>query len=140
MRTPRGTAIPAHMQQDQLRDQITELGGDIVRARQSLADAEQDKPDGPQAESDAYYKEVFDHLSVCMFFVDITSEGRFRYVRFNPAEEAALGLTTEQVAGKFVEEVFAPDLAEKLSKNYRRCVEEGRTITYDDELNLPTGS
>src|SRR5262249_27097713 len=146
MNTPRGTPIPPHMPQDQLRDQIAELGGDLARVRQSLVDAEQGRTNVLQADSNVSdqevfdYKEVFDHLSVCMFFVDVTPEGRFRYVRLNPAEEAGLGLTTEQVAGKFVEEVFAPDLAEKLSRNYRRCVEEGRTITYDDELNLPTGS
>jgi PAS domain S-box-containing protein len=140
MNATRGTAIPPHTQEDQLRDQVAELEGDLARVRQSLADAEQEKTSSPQPASDNYYKEVFDHLSVCMFFVDVTPEGRFRYVRFNPAEEAALGLTTEQVAGKFVEEVFAPDLTQKLVRNYRRCVEEGRAITYDDELNLPTGS
>jgi len=146
MSTPRGTSIPPHTPQDQLRGQIARLEGDLDRVRQSLAETETGKIKGSEAGSYAEYqevfdyKEVFDHLSVCMFFVDVTPEGRFRYVRFNPAEEAALGLTTEQVAGKYVEEVFDRDLAEKLSRNYRRCIEEGRTITYDDELNLPTGS
>jgi PAS domain S-box-containing protein len=116
------------------------MGEDLARVRQSLAAAEQRQTNGPQSANDNYYKEVFDHLSVCMFFIDVTPDGRFQYVRFNPAEEQALGLTTEQVAGKFVEEVFEPDLAQKLAKNYRRCVEEGRPITYDDVLNLPAGS
>ena len=74
-----------------------------------------------------------------MFFIDVTPDGRFRYAGFNPAEEEALGLSTEQVTGKFVEEVFAPDLAQKLTRNYRLCLEAGKPITYDDELNLPAG-
>jgi len=88
---------------------------------------------------DQHDKYVFDHLSVCMFFVDVTRDGRFRYAGFNPAEEKAIGLSSQQVKGKFVEEVFDPDLARKLVKNYRRCLEAGTPISYNDELNLPGG-
>jgi PAS domain S-box-containing protein len=90
-------------------------------------------------ENDLQHKEVFDNISVCLFLVDVTPGGRFRYAAFNPAEEEAVGLTNEQIAGKFVEEVFDRDLARKLSDNYRRCVAAGRAIKYDDELNLPGG-
>jgi PAS domain S-box-containing protein len=74
-----------------------------------------------------------------MFFVDVTPEGRFRYAGFNPAEEKAIGLSSQHVMGKFVEEVFDPDLARKLIKNYRRCLEAGTPISYNDDLNLPGG-
>ena len=74
-----------------------------------------------------------------MFLVDVTPDGRFRYVSFNPAEEKAVGLTTADVAGKFVEEVFGEELTQKLVGNYRRCAEVGIPIAYDDELNLPGG-
>ncbi len=84
-------------------------------------------------------KYLFDHLSVCMFFVDVTRDGRFRYAGFNPAEEKAVGLTSQQVMGKLVEEVFEPDLARKLVERYQRCVDAGTPISYDDELNLPSG-
>jgi len=94
-----------------------------------------DRPSG----RDQHDKYVFDHLSVCMFFVDVTRDGRFRYAGFNPAEEKAIGLSSQQVKGKFVEEVFDPDLARKLVKNYRRCLEAGTPISYNDELNLPGG-
>jgi PAS domain S-box-containing protein len=90
-------------------------------------------------ESELQYKEVFDNISVCMFLIDVTSDGRFRIAGFNPAEERAVGLTTAEVSGKFVEEVFAEELAEKVSANYRRCLGAGAPINYDDELNLPNG-
>ncbi len=88
---------------------------------------------------DQHDKYLFDHLSVCMFFVDVTRDGRFRYAGFNPAEEKAVGLTSQQVMGKLVEEVFEPDLARKLVERYQRCVDAGTPISYDDELNLPSG-
>ena len=90
-------------------------------------------------ESDLQYEEVFDNLSVCMFLLDVTAEGRFKLARFNPAEEKAIGLSNAEVSGKFIEEVFAEELARKVTANYRRCLEVGAPIEYDDELNLPAG-
>src|SRR5262249_17843614 len=124
---------------DRLRSQITGLEQQLARLRHSLAESEQRNANGPQPVNDQYYKEVFDHLSVCMFFVDVCPDGCFRYAGFNPAEEKVTGLSSEQVTGKLVEEVFEPELAQKLCRNYRRCVETGKPITYDDELNLPAG-
>jgi PAS domain S-box-containing protein len=135
--TPRG--IPTPNERNRQRDYIAGLEEEIARLRQSLAEAEQRSANDLRPGGDNYYKEVFDHLSVCMFFIDVTPDGRFRYAGFNPAEEEALGLSTEQVTGKFVEEVFAEDLAQKLTRNYRLCVEAGKPITYDDELDLPAG-
>jgi two-component system cell cycle sensor histidine kinase/response regulator CckA len=71
--------------------------------------------------------------------VDVTSDGRFKFAGFNPAEEQAVGLTNAEVSGKFVEEVFPAALSKKLTENYRRCLEAGVPINYDDELNLPAG-
>jgi PAS domain S-box-containing protein len=90
-------------------------------------------------ESDPLYKQVFENISACMFLVDVTSDGRFKYAGFNAAEEKAVGLNNAEVRGKFVEEVFAADLAKKLNANYRRCLEAGVPINYDDELDLPSG-
>jgi PAS domain S-box-containing protein len=74
-----------------------------------------------------------------MFLVDVTSDGRFKYAGFNPAEEKVVGVSSAEVSGRFVEDVFAEDLAKKLTASYRRCVEAGTPIHYDDELSLPSG-
>ena len=71
--------------------------------------------------------------------MDVTSDGRFKFTGFNPSEEKAVGLSSAEVSGRFVEEVFAADLAQKLIANYRRCLEAGAPIDYEDELNLPGG-
>jgi PAS domain S-box-containing protein len=134
---PRG--IPVNEEHDRLRGHIAGLEAQIKRLRQNLAEAEERSSSDPHSAGDSYYKEVFDHLSVCMFFIDVTPDGRFRYAGFNPAEEAALGLSSEWVTGKYVEEVFESDLAQKLIRNYRLCLEAERPITYDDELNLQAG-
>jgi PAS domain S-box-containing protein len=139
MGTPSGVELPLHEENQRLRKRISRLEGEVTRLHRSIEEAERHLSSGPQPESELQHKEVFDHISVCMFLVDVTSDGRFRYAGFNAAEEKALGLSTAEVSGKFVEEVFAEGLAGKLTGNYRRCMEAGTTITYDDELDLPGG-
>jgi PAS domain S-box-containing protein len=109
----------------------------LVGAMQDLTDRRQAA--AALAEIDLHYKFVFESISVCLFLIDATHDGRFRYVAFNPAEEQVVGLSNSQIAGRFVEDVFEPALAAKLTANYRDCVAAGRAIQYDDELHLPAG-
>jgi PAS domain S-box-containing protein len=135
------TVAKLHLEEEnlQLKDRISRLEEEIAELRGSLEDARRERRSEPEAQGDLYSKEVFDHISVCMFLVDVLPNGRFRYAGFNPAEEKAVGLTSAEVTGKYVEDVFAPDLARKLSENYRHCIEIGAPITYDDELDMPGG-
>jgi PAS domain S-box-containing protein len=114
------------------------LEEEVVHLRGSLEDAKP-QTSGAPAGSEFQAREIFDHISVGMFLLDVTPDGRFRFAGLNPAEEKAVGISSAEVAGKFVEEVFAGDLAQKLIGNYRRCIEAGTPITYDDELDVPAG-
>jgi PAS domain S-box-containing protein len=90
-------------------------------------------------ESELRYKEIFDNFSECIFVLDVTSDGRFKFAGLNPAEERATGLSSTEVSGKFIEDVFAEDVAKRVISHYSRCLEMGTLIKYDDELNLPVG-
>jgi len=137
MNTPNLGDFPLEDETQRLRARIAELEGEITSIRGS------EDPDRRNSEalyqSEVQYKDIFDNISICMFLVDVTSDGRFKFAGFNPAEEQAVGLTNAEVSGKFVEEVFPEDLSKKLTANYRRCLEAGAPINYDDELNLPAG-
>ena len=109
----------------------------VIGAMQDLT--ERRRAEAALRESDLQYKEVFDNISVCMFLIDVTREGRFRFAGFNRAEEEAIGFSNAEVSGRFVEDVFGEELANKLTADYRRCLEGGRPIKYDSELNLPRG-
>ena len=95
--------------------------------------------DYPILESTLEYKEVFDNISACMFVVDVTSDDRFRFVGFNRAEETAVGFSSTQVAGRYVEDVFEGELAHQLIASYRRAVTSGKPIHFDSDLDLPIG-
>ena len=137
MNTSNAGNLPLEEETHRLRSRIAELEEQISSIRGSVEPAPSINQALDQAE--LQYKDIFDNISVCMFLVDITTDGRFKYAGFNRAEEEAVGLTNAEVTGKFVEELFSEDLAKKLTGNYRRCLELGLPINYDDELNLPGG-
>ncbi len=90
-------------------------------------------------ESELLNKQVFDNIPECIFMLDVTFEGRFRFKMLNPAEEKAVGLTSADVSGKFVDEVLSEAVSRKVTSNYRRCLETGLPISYEDELDLEVG-
>jgi PAS domain S-box-containing protein len=138
MNTPYESDFLLEAEAQRLRARVATLEQEISHLRSAS-----EKPERPEAEvllgNELQYKDVFENISVCMFFIDVTPDGRFKFAGFNPAEERAVGLTSAEVSGKYVEEVFAEELAEKVITNYRRCMEAGVPIKYDDELNLPNG-
>ena len=89
--------------------------------------------------SEKRYREVFENTSDCMFLLDVLPESRFKVVRFNPAEEKSVGITNAQAAGKLIQEIVPPEIAAALKANFRRCVESGRRISYEEQLDLPVG-
>jgi len=137
MNTPNVGDLRPEDETQGLRARIAELEEEISQLR-SWVDPGLRNND-VLAQSELQYKEIFDNISVCMFLLDVTSDGRFKFAGFNPAEETAVGLTSAEVSGKFVEEVFSGELAKKLTATYRRCLDAGAPINYDDELNLPSG-
>jgi two-component system cell cycle sensor histidine kinase/response regulator CckA len=90
-------------------------------------------------ESERRYREVFENTTDCIFLLDVAAGGRFKAAGLNPAGEKAVGLSAADVAGKYTEEFLAPGLAEVMNANYRRCVEAGVPISYEETLPLPAG-
>ncbi len=90
-------------------------------------------------QNELWTKQVFDNIPECIFVLDVTLEGRFKFVALNPAEEDAVGLSSSEVSGKFIEDVLPAEVSKKVIANYRRCLEAGSLISYQDELNLEVG-
>ncbi|MBF0552011.1 MAG: PAS domain S-box protein, partial [Deltaproteobacteria bacterium] len=101
--------------------------------------AERRRAEEALRESEQRFREVFDNTSNCLFLLDLTEDGRFKFAGFNPAAENAIGIPNCEASGKLVEEVLSEELAEAVIANYRRCVETGRLLDYEQKLNLPVG-
>jgi len=50
-----------------------------------------------------------------------------------------MGLTTVEVRGKHPEDVYPPSVEAVMNGFYRRMIEEGRPISYDERLHLESG-
>lgn len=90
-------------------------------------------------ESQERYREVFNNTAEGIFLVDVTSDERFKFVEFNPVIERVTGLSNSDVSGRLVEDVLPEPRARAVIANYRRCVEAGTGIAYEEEVRLPTG-
>jgi PAS domain S-box-containing protein len=86
------------------------------------------------------YEAVFENVGDALFLVDVTDGGEFEYRRLNDAHEALTGLTTDAVKGKRPRDVLGDDLGTEVEARYRRCLEAGEPITYEEELDLPGGT
>jgi PAS domain S-box-containing protein len=85
------------------------------------------------------YDAFYENISDCIFIIDVTLDRRFKYVSFNPAEERAVGMTTDQVMNRFVDDLFSRDIAETVSSRYQECVEKRTATHYEEVLDFPTG-
>jgi PAS domain-containing protein len=103
MNPPNVGDFPLEDETQRLRARIAELEDEISYIRGSVEPGRLNSE--ALYQSEVQYKDIFDNISICMFLVDVTSDGRFKFAGFNPAEEQAVGLTNAQVSGKFVEEV-----------------------------------
>jgi len=90
-------------------------------------------------QSELWIRQVFENIPECIFVLDVTPDGRFKFAALNPAEEKAVGLSIAEVSGKFIEDVLSEEASNNVIAHYRRCLEVGSLISYEDELNLEVG-
>lgn len=78
---------------------------------------------------------IFQHSQNALFLIDLI-DGEFIYNRVNPQHEKLTGLKNDLLRGKSVEEIFEKSIAEKILKNYKKCLRKKESISYDEQLNL----
>jgi PAS domain S-box-containing protein len=88
------------------------------------------------------YEAIFNHTEDAIFLIDVDSsesDVEFRVNRLNPVYEAITGLTNEEARGKTPKELLDDEIGTEIEAHYRRCVEGGDPITYQEELPMPEG-
>ncbi len=79
---------------------------------------------------------VFNGTQDAMFLVR-AENGEFRYDRNNISYQKLPGFSLAQLQDKTLVELAGKEIGEKVEANYRRCVEAGTTIIYEETLKLP---
>lgn len=80
----------------------------------------------------------FEHSSESLFVIAVEPD-RFVIELLNPAHERRTGLRNVDVSGRTPHECLPLAVADAVTDHYRRCVEAGQPIRYDETLDLPAG-
>ncbi|TDP88739.1 PAS domain S-box-containing protein/diguanylate cyclase (GGDEF)-like protein [Halanaerobium saccharolyticum] len=84
------------------------------------------------------FETIFNNVENAIFLINVENE-ELKFQRLNTFHENATGLKTEDIKGKTPVEAFGKDFGEELETNYRQCLIEKKTISYEEELDLPAG-
>ena len=91
-------------------------------------------------ESEHRYRQIFESVSDALYMMEITPEGRFRNLEFNPAFEVASGLSRHDLVGRYMDETFPPENARITDAKIRRCLATGQRYDETITLELPGGT
>jgi two-component system, NarL family, sensor kinase len=90
-------------------------------------------------DGDSIYRAYFDNTSEALFIVDVATDRSFVFRQLNPIHERLTGLSSAVLRGRRPAECLPAEIAQSVEANYRRCVEAGATIRYEERLDLPAG-
>ncbi|MBP7562179.1 MAG: PAS domain S-box protein [Candidatus Cloacimonetes bacterium] len=86
---------------------------------------------------DSDIQAIFDATAYGIFIIDVEDDGDFSISNMNKADEEITGVKAEEVRGKKFRDFFPLDVANQITANYRKCIEQNQTISYEEEVNLP---
>jgi len=116
-----------------------ELSIDVTQKEKRKAELKE--AENKLKESEQHFREVFENSHDSLFLLEVTEDMRFRNLDFNAAFENSTGIKRSEHIGKFAEEVVSEEMAQKVNRQYRYCVEEKKAILDKEiELKLPTGT
>lgn len=90
-------------------------------------------------ESERRYREIFENSSDAITIAEVTQDGRFKLLDFNPAWEKMAGLKASHLTGVFLEDLITTETTQEIVENYRRCLENETPIDQERELVTPAG-
>ncbi|MDF2612236.1 MAG: hypothetical protein K0S71_22 [Clostridia bacterium] len=87
-------------------------------------------------QSEQRYREVFENTSDGIFLMDIVSRDCFKYSAFNPSMKKMLGLKDTAALQEFIETVLPRDFIGSIDSHYRRCIELGNMLSYEEHFTI----
>lgn len=89
--------------------------------------------------SQDFLQSIYQGADSAIFVVDVDPNGSFRFAGLNPAHERLSGLNSTQVRGKSPDDLvphIPKEAAEAVAANYRRCVQAGEAIEYEEMIPM----
>lgn len=83
---------------------------------------------------------IYDTVSDLIFLLAVEADERYRFVSVNKAFLQATGLQSEQVIGKYAEEIIPPASYAFVAVQYKKATQEGVPITWEETAEYPAGT
>src|SRR5919109_4612257 len=83
---------------------------------------------------------IYETISDVAFLLSVEPGGRYRFVSVNTAFLQATGLKSDQVIGRYIEEVIPPASHELVLANYRKAIEERVPVMWEEVSVYPSGN
>lgn len=84
-------------------------------------------------------RQMLDYLGVAAFVIDVAATGEFCLAAINARHEQLTGMKHSEVAGRSVDELLSPDVADGVKSRYRSCLAKKDVTSYRESLDLPIG-
>ncbi len=94
-------------------------------------------------ESRGVYEAIFREIEDAVFLVDVERDAddyTYTFRRNNSSHRQQTGLSRDELRGQTPRELLGDEQGGAVVENYRRCVEQGETIEYEETLDLPGGT
>jgi len=88
------------------------------------------------------YETVFENVQDSLFLADVTgpeNDPGFEIRQVNPANAELFGHSPEELQGNAPEEILGEELGGEIAANYRRCLDRGEPVSYEEHLALAEG-
>ena len=89
------------------------------------------------------YEEIFREIDDAVFVVDVgrTDDGyEFTFRQNNTSYQEQTGFSEAEMRGQTPRELLGDEQGASVAANYRRCIERGATIEYEERLEFPAGA
>jgi PAS domain S-box-containing protein len=79
---------------------------------------------------------IFNNVQDMVFLIQLENDGEFRCIEVNPSYLKATGLNIESLKDKLIEEIFSPEVAADVIKNYQKAIFKKHALTYEESMVL----
>jgi len=118
---------------------VTVLGVDYLLVRVSDI-SDRKRSEQILKEQKDFLESIYEGSGQSIFIIDVTPERDFIIRDANPTFEKLTLLKRNYIANKKPGEVLPPEIAKSITDNYRRCITEGRSITYEEYAPVHAGA
>jgi PAS domain S-box-containing protein len=82
---------------------------------------------------------IYDTVSDIIFLLSVEADGRYRFISVNKAFLQTTGLNSDQVIGRYADEIIPPSSRHLVFGNYKKAIQERAPVTWEEVSVYPTG-